>query len=872
MGWVEANCTIVNLGLAQLNQWALDFEGNLERIADSIKRIKAAHGYYRVGPELEVCGYACDDHFFENDTTTHCWQSVAAIVDSDLTMNCLVDIGMPVIFGSRRYNCRVFILNREIILIRPKLYLANEASYREVRWFGAWQPEQALKSYVLPPTIQMLKGQKECPFGFAAIQCNDCVLASETCEELFVPRSPHLDLCLNGVDIFTNGSCSFFELNKVETRTNLILGPTQKMGGVYMYCNAVGNDGGLMFADGHSFVACNGQIVNVIDDVPLSDVNVIVTRVDLNDVRGFRSSKPNFNLQGGSAPPIAFVKADIWLSGPQAAASSSLLSPALTQTMGFQLPTKPQQIADCVSLWLFDFLRRSGAMGFFVPLSGGADSSSVVAMVRYMCDVVYRNLSRLARDGDKQNREWLETAMRNILKLDVSEALPAGPRDLCFQLLHTCYLSTHHSSSETREFAARVAKGVNSYHMEINVDDAVDAMVQGITHAFGIKPHFLHHRANPSSVSQDIALQNVQARIRMNYTYLLSSLLPTVRATDRFAPPTGELLHPPKSAGVPTSFASDTEDDADEADVPRRNPSPPFPVLAEDQRKRLGWIAVLGTGNADECIRGYFTKYDCSSADINPLGSLSKIAINQFLRWAARALDLPVLNEIRQAIPTAELRPRRRATTDLTSAPSPAPAAGPNAGPKARRGAGPHSGADVQPSQDVSLANDPMLQQDEEDMGISYVELHLLGDLRKTHRCGPVQMFKRLAFFYMQNKCKRMDVLLADLSDLQNAENVTAENYALTTFLHSPNLSIDYIAKLVKHFHVTFAKNRHKTLILTPSFHAEAYDPESDRFDWRPFLYPEFQVQFAQIDALAATLKFEEVRASSTEHLDEVTA
>ena len=23
---------------------------------------------YRVGPELEICGYSCEDHFLENDT------------------------------------------------------------------------------------------------------------------------------------------------------------------------------------------------------------------------------------------------------------------------------------------------------------------------------------------------------------------------------------------------------------------------------------------------------------------------------------------------------------------------------------------------------------------------------------------------------------------------------------------------------------------------------------------------------------------------------------------------------------------------------------------------------------------------------------
>lgn len=44
--------------------------------------------------------------------------------------------------------------------------------------------------------------------------------------------------------------------------------------------------------------------------------------------------------------------------------------------------------------WLWDYLRRSGASGFLLPLSGGADSSSTAAIVGCMCQVHTKN-SRL---------------------------------------------------------------------------------------------------------------------------------------------------------------------------------------------------------------------------------------------------------------------------------------------------------------------------------------------------------------------------------------------------------------------------------------------------------------------------------------------
>ena len=59
---------LVTLATCSLNQWALDFEGNAERIIESVRRAKAAGATLRVGPELEVTGYGLLDHFLEGDT------------------------------------------------------------------------------------------------------------------------------------------------------------------------------------------------------------------------------------------------------------------------------------------------------------------------------------------------------------------------------------------------------------------------------------------------------------------------------------------------------------------------------------------------------------------------------------------------------------------------------------------------------------------------------------------------------------------------------------------------------------------------------------------------------------------------------------
>ena len=61
-----------------------------------------------------------------------------------------------------------------------------------------------------------------------------------------------------------------------------------------------------------------------------------------------------------------------------------------------------------------------------------------------------------------------------------------------------------------------------------------------------------------------------------------------------------------------------------------------FAQLTPWVRGRRGFLLVLGSANVDEALRGYMTKYDCSSADLNPIGSISKGDLKKLLGWAAK--------------------------------------------------------------------------------------------------------------------------------------------------------------------------------------------------------------------------------------------
>ena len=72
---------------------------------------------------------------------------------------------------------------------------------------------------------------------------------------------PHAPLRrLPGVEIIGNGSASHHQLRKLDTRIDLIVGATAKCGGVYLYANQCGCDGGRLYFDGSSLIVANGKV------------------------------------------------------------------------------------------------------------------------------------------------------------------------------------------------------------------------------------------------------------------------------------------------------------------------------------------------------------------------------------------------------------------------------------------------------------------------------------------------------------------------------------------------------------------------------------------------------------------------------------
>jgi NAD+ synthase (glutamine-hydrolysing) len=600
---------------------------------ESIRQAKAQGATLRTGPELEVCGYGCLDHFLEGDTELHSWEVLAEIITDEVCKDMLVDIGLPVRHKGVQYNCRVLCTYRSVLAIRAKQALAGDGLYREPRHFTAWSKKRQIEDHKLHQAVRAVTGQMTVPIGDFILETEDTSITCETCEELFVPNNPSIYTGLDGAEIILNSSASHAELRKLEQRLNLITNSTRSNGGLYIYANCSGLDGeARMIYDGSSMVILNGEVLAQSSQFSLLPVETIVATVDLSRVRSYRSSHSR-NVQAAHQPEFPRVQCNIKLS--RSSSDMFISGRSLSKERPIKLLDPMQEIYLATSMYLWSYLCRCSAGGFFLALSGGLDSSTVALFVYGMAKTVLKSI---------QNGE--QTTLNELRRLvGIPNYSPESPEDIVSKLLHTTYMGTTNSSEETRSRARRLAQQIGAYHTDLNMDKAVAAHESLIGDAFGgFQPKY---ESQGGTASESLAKQNIQARNRLVISYELAQVSLQAR-------------------GMPRAGAS---------------------------------LLVLGSGNVDENLRGYYTKYDASYADLSPLGSISKTDAKSFQRWAVKEWNMPILNEFLEATPTAELLP---------------------------------------------LSEGVAVQSDEEEMGLTYAELSEFGIMRKVHKLGPWSTYLRL--------------------------------------------------------------------------------------------------------------------------------
>lgn len=227
-----------------------------------------------------------------------------------------------------------------------------------------------------------------------------------------------------------------------------------------------------------------------------------------------------------------------------------------------------------VALGLFDYWRKSKTKGFVLSLSGGADSSCCAVLVSEM---VRRGFEELGAEGfcEKANIPFRE-----------------NPKEVVKEILHCVYQSTDNSSDETYKAAETLALELGAGFDNWSVQDEVTSISEKLENA-------LHRKLKWEM--DDIALQNIQARMRSPGIWMLANIK-------------GSLL--------------------------------------------------LTTSNRSEGDVGYTTMDGDTSGSLAPIAGIDKNFIRKWLIWAERELGYGALKAVNNLQPTAELRPGKNQTDE----------------------------------------------------------------------------------------------------------------------------------------------------------------------------------------------------------------
>lgn len=232
--------------------------------------------------------------------------------------------------------------------------------------------------------------------------------------------------------------------------------------------------------------------------------------------------------------------------------------------------SKNEEFLKASRLALYDYMRKTYSKGFVLSLSGGADSSTCAVLVADMLKTAFSELTfeELKTDLDYFDLDFLGNNQKNMPKV-----------------LHTAYQATVNSGDVTFNAAKSLAKEIKASFYDWSVNDVVEKAKETMQSVIG---------RELSWKTDDLALQNIQARSRSPFIWMLTNL-------------TGGLL--------------------------------------------------ITTSNRSEGGMGYATMDGDTSGGIAPIAGVDKDFVRKWLVWAEKELGYTSLSFVNEQAPTAELRP-----------------------------------------------------------------------------------------------------------------------------------------------------------------------------------------------------------------------
>jgi NAD+ synthase (glutamine-hydrolysing) len=557
---------LIRVGAAVINTTPLDWDGNLDKLRRAIDAARAAGVSILCLPELCITGYGCEDAFHAPGTQQMALGVLKEIVPE--TRGMVISVGLPLLHSGGLFNTACLLADGKILGFVAKQNLAGEGIHYEPRWFKPWPSGVRSETHL---------AGGEYPLGDLIFDCGGIRIGFEICEDAWVAGRPGGKLALRGVDLILNPSASHFAFGKHEIRKRFVIEGSRAFNVGYVYSNLVGNEAGRAIYDGDAMIAASGKLLVTGPRFSYADFHVTTAILDIDAIRMSRARTGSFRPAiTGDDSSIVETPCEF----PPLAPQHEVPRPPSWETSS---SLKEEEFTRAVSLALFDYLRKSRSQGFVVSLSGGVDSAAVSILSARLVDFAQREIGR----------ECLLAKLGYIGGLDQLPDHAAIVR----RLLTCVYQSTRNSGEVTRSAAKGVAEALGAEFLEFDVDSLVQGYLGVVSKSLGRELTW---------EKDDLALQNIQARVRSPSVWLLANI---------------------KNA------------------------------------------LLLTTSNRSEAAVGYATMDGDTSGGLAPIAGIDKAFLRQWLRWMEKVGPegigpMPALAAVNDQQPTAELRPPSAGQTD----------------------------------------------------------------------------------------------------------------------------------------------------------------------------------------------------------------
>ncbi len=265
-----------------------DVKHNAEKMIEVAKRLEGQTQLLVFG-ELSLCGYSCQDLFYETLLQQACEQGLKTLCEQ-LPGNMLVAVGLPMRHEGKLYNTAAFIFQGKVLGFQAKTFLPGYNEFYERRWFSS---AREIKN-----EMHEWQGEK-IPFS-NRLMIEDITtgakVAAEICEDLWVSTPVSTNHFLRGANVVVNLSASDELIGKKAYREMLVRMQASKCAFGYVYASQGEYESTSdMLCCGHLMIADGSKL-----RVSTIDKTIVSSEIDLEKANKEREKFQTMSEEGST--------------------------------------------------------------------------------------------------------------------------------------------------------------------------------------------------------------------------------------------------------------------------------------------------------------------------------------------------------------------------------------------------------------------------------------------------------------------------------------------------------------------------------------------------------------------------------------------